>query len=263
MRSLGYPGMPLCRRHLSPTHTETRPVDRARANDISQPTVVAMMTEALELDGRQRVLEIGTGSGYQAAILSLLSRHVDSIEILPQLGDVARRPACPIRVCQRRRAHRRRLPRMAAGSSVRPDRAHRSTTQDAPGARRPAGRRGDSSSRRWAGSERGKSSYDCARKTAPSRRSVWVRCASSPWCTACTARETEKNGGARAIGNICVMLRAPVKENPYASFRRERDRRLRTFFGGVRRGFGEPTRHLRSGSARRRYPGRTEPRRRY
>jgi protein-L-isoaspartate(D-aspartate) O-methyltransferase len=53
---------------------------------ISQPTVVAMMTEALKLSGRERVLEIGTGSGYQAAILSLLAREVDSIEIIEELG---------------------------------------------------------------------------------------------------------------------------------------------------------------------------------
>ena len=53
---------------------------------ISQPTVVAMMTEALKLSGRERVLEIGTGSGYQAAILSLLAREVDSIEIIDDLG---------------------------------------------------------------------------------------------------------------------------------------------------------------------------------
>jgi protein-L-isoaspartate(D-aspartate) O-methyltransferase len=57
---------------------------------ISQPHVVAVMTDALELDGHQHVLEIGTGSGYQAAVLSLLSDHVDSIEIIPTLADAAR-----------------------------------------------------------------------------------------------------------------------------------------------------------------------------
>ncbi len=53
---------------------------------ISQPTVVAIMTEALELSGRERVLEIGTGSGYQAAILGVLSREVDSIELVTDLA---------------------------------------------------------------------------------------------------------------------------------------------------------------------------------
>ncbi len=54
---------------------------------ISQPTVVVVMTEALELSGRERVLEIGTGSGYQAAILSLLSCEVFSLEIVAPLAD--------------------------------------------------------------------------------------------------------------------------------------------------------------------------------
>src|SRR5689334_9720604 len=44
---------------------------------ISQPTVVGLMSEALELDGTERILEVGTGSGYQAAVLSRLARHVD------------------------------------------------------------------------------------------------------------------------------------------------------------------------------------------
>ena len=57
----------------------------AMEQTISQPYVVARMTAALELTGRERVLEIGTGSGYQAAILSLLCRRVYSIERLRPL----------------------------------------------------------------------------------------------------------------------------------------------------------------------------------
>jgi protein-L-isoaspartate(D-aspartate) O-methyltransferase len=57
---------------------------------ISQPAVVGLMTQALLLTGEERVLEIGTGSGYQAAVLSRLSREVFSIEILAPLGDRAR-----------------------------------------------------------------------------------------------------------------------------------------------------------------------------
>ncbi len=57
---------------------------------ISQPTIVGIMTAALELRGDERVLEIGTGSGYQAAILSLLAREVYTIEIVPQLAAQAR-----------------------------------------------------------------------------------------------------------------------------------------------------------------------------
>jgi protein-L-isoaspartate(D-aspartate) O-methyltransferase len=52
---------------------------------ISQPYIVAYMTQALDLQGTERVLEIGTGSGYQAAILAEIVREVYTIEILPQL----------------------------------------------------------------------------------------------------------------------------------------------------------------------------------
>lgn len=56
---------------------------------ISQPYVVAFMTEALELKPQDRVLEIGTGSGYQAAVLAELCREVYSIEIVEPLGKEA------------------------------------------------------------------------------------------------------------------------------------------------------------------------------
>jgi protein-L-isoaspartate(D-aspartate) O-methyltransferase len=57
---------------------------------ISAPSVVAAMSEALELAGVETVLEIGTGSGYQTAILSRLARHVVSIERVPRLAARAR-----------------------------------------------------------------------------------------------------------------------------------------------------------------------------
>ena len=56
---------------------------------ISQPYIVAAMTEALGLDRNSLVLEVGTGSGYQAAILSLLVNKVYSIEIIPDLAHAA------------------------------------------------------------------------------------------------------------------------------------------------------------------------------
>jgi protein-L-isoaspartate(D-aspartate) O-methyltransferase len=58
---------------------------------ISQPYVVAYMTELLELQSRHRVLEIGTGSGYQAAVLSRIAAHVVSIERYRTLAEKARR----------------------------------------------------------------------------------------------------------------------------------------------------------------------------
>src|SRR5216117_3280326 len=57
---------------------------------ISQPYIVALMTELLELSGREKALEIGTGSGYQTAVLAELARRVCSIERLPRLGERAR-----------------------------------------------------------------------------------------------------------------------------------------------------------------------------
>jgi len=57
---------------------------------ISQPYIVGFMTQALDVGPGDRVLEIGTGSGYQAAVLSLLARNVYTIEIVPPLADRAR-----------------------------------------------------------------------------------------------------------------------------------------------------------------------------
>jgi protein-L-isoaspartate(D-aspartate) O-methyltransferase len=58
---------------------------------ISQPFIVAYMTEALQLSKDQTVLEIGTGSGYQAAVLAELVRQVYTIELIPELAERARR----------------------------------------------------------------------------------------------------------------------------------------------------------------------------
>jgi protein-L-isoaspartate(D-aspartate) O-methyltransferase len=58
---------------------------------ISQPYMVALMTECLNLDGGEKVLEIGTGSGYQAAILAEIVKDVYSVERFPSLADSARK----------------------------------------------------------------------------------------------------------------------------------------------------------------------------
>jgi len=57
---------------------------------ISQPYIVGLMTALLELGGREKVLEIGTGSGYQTAVLAELARRVCSMERLPRLAERAR-----------------------------------------------------------------------------------------------------------------------------------------------------------------------------
>jgi len=59
---------------------EDTPLPIACGQTISQPSVVALMTEALEVSSRDKVLEVGTGSGYQAAILSQLARRVYTVE---------------------------------------------------------------------------------------------------------------------------------------------------------------------------------------
>jgi protein-L-isoaspartate(D-aspartate) O-methyltransferase len=69
---------------------ENTPLPIGLGQTISQPFIVAYMTEALQVDRAHTVLEIGTGSGYQAAILAGLAREVLSIEIVPQLADRAR-----------------------------------------------------------------------------------------------------------------------------------------------------------------------------
>lgn len=58
---------------------------------ISQPYIVALTLEALQLRGHERVLEVGAGSGYQAALLGLLAREVYAIEIVPELAESAKR----------------------------------------------------------------------------------------------------------------------------------------------------------------------------
>jgi len=70
---------------------EDYPLPIGEGQTISQPYIVALMTELLELKAEDRVLEIGTGSGYQGAILSRLAREVYSIEIVPSLGETARK----------------------------------------------------------------------------------------------------------------------------------------------------------------------------
>jgi protein-L-isoaspartate(D-aspartate) O-methyltransferase len=69
---------------------EDRPLPIGRGQTISQPFVVAYMTEQLQLGGDERVLEVGTGSGYQAAVLGELAAEVYTIEIVEELGLRAR-----------------------------------------------------------------------------------------------------------------------------------------------------------------------------
>jgi len=70
---------------------ENRPLPIGYGQTISQPYIVALMTDLLDVEGDDIVLEVGTGSGYQAAILAELVKKVYTIEIIKELGEQAKR----------------------------------------------------------------------------------------------------------------------------------------------------------------------------
>ena len=76
---------------IRPYAYDDRPLPIGRGQTISQPYIVAYMTQALQLQPSHKVLEIGTGSGYQSAVLAELAKQVYSIEIVPDLAEGARR----------------------------------------------------------------------------------------------------------------------------------------------------------------------------
>jgi protein-L-isoaspartate(D-aspartate) O-methyltransferase len=80
--------VPLESRHIA---YEDRPLPIGWEQTISQPYIIALMTEVLELTGSEKVLELGTGSGYQTAILAELSRTVVTVERVPALAESARK----------------------------------------------------------------------------------------------------------------------------------------------------------------------------
>ena len=88
---------------LRPQAYEDRPLPIGQGQTISQPFIVAYMTEALAVRPTDRILEIGTGSGYQAAVLARLAREVYTIEIVPDLARQAMarlKPYANVRVRQ-------------------------------------------------------------------------------------------------------------------------------------------------------------------
>ncbi len=68
---------------------ENRPLPIGHGQTISQPLIVALMTQGLSLQGDEKVLEVGTGSGYQAALLSQIAAEVVSVERVPELAERA------------------------------------------------------------------------------------------------------------------------------------------------------------------------------
>jgi len=80
--------IPAANRHLA---YEDRPLPIGEGQTISQPFIVALMTQALKLKGTEKVLELGTGSGYQAAILASLAKKVITVERVQSLAATAAR----------------------------------------------------------------------------------------------------------------------------------------------------------------------------
>jgi protein-L-isoaspartate(D-aspartate) O-methyltransferase len=77
-------------RRLRHAAYENRPLPIGYGQTISQPYIVALMTDLLDVDGDDIVLEVGTGSGYQAAILAQLVKKIYTIEIIKELGEQAK-----------------------------------------------------------------------------------------------------------------------------------------------------------------------------
>jgi protein-L-isoaspartate(D-aspartate) O-methyltransferase len=79
--------VPAAQRHMA---YQNRPLSIGHGQTISQPFIVGYMTEAASIAPGEKVLEIGTGSGYQAAVLAELAKDVYTIEIIPELAEGAR-----------------------------------------------------------------------------------------------------------------------------------------------------------------------------
>ena len=123
---------------------DDRPLPIGEGQTISQPYMVAVMTDVLSPQATDRVLEIGTGSGYQTAILARLAARVVSIERHAVLAARAKTVLDSLGIAQRRDPRRRRHRRAARRRAVRPDPRHRRRPRrprlapPATGRRRPA-----------------------------------------------------------------------------------------------------------------------------
>ena len=156
------------------------PLGIGSGQTISQPSVVGEMTEALELNGPERVLEIGTGSGYQAAVLSVLAREVYTIEIVPELGERAEKRLrdlgyanVHVRVGDGYAGWPEHAPLIASCSPRRLPRCRRRCSISSPTAEswsRPSVRR-----------TRRRSCYGSARRAGSSRANLSRTCASFRW----------------------------------------------------------------------------------
>ena len=130
--------------NLRPYAYRDGPLPIGEDQTISQPYIVAFMTQAMNLSPTDRVLEIGTGSGYQAAVLGEIAAEVYTIEIIPALAERSGAFAAGSGVLEHSRAHRGRVLRVAGEGAVRRHYRNRSAQPRTPGPGRPAGRRSPS-----------------------------------------------------------------------------------------------------------------------
>ena len=100
---------------------EDHPLPIAAGQTISQPYIVALMLDLLQLNSSSKVLEIGTGSGYQTAVLTQLAEHVYSVERHPELARQAAGNIVPARFDECQRGDRRRQPGLGGVCAVRRD----------------------------------------------------------------------------------------------------------------------------------------------
>ena len=107
-----------------------RPLPIGFDKTISQPLMVAVMTDLLELEPDDLVLEIGTGRGYQAAVLAELAGRVYSVELIDELGPTGRPAAETTRLHQHRSPRRERLFRLARARPVRQSDGHGGARSD-------------------------------------------------------------------------------------------------------------------------------------
>ena len=120
--------------HLRPHAHDNRPLPIGHGQTISQPLIVAVMTHLLRLEPSSRVLEIGTGSGYQTAILAELAGEVVSVEVVAAAGRRGEGQARGSGLSQHRVPDRRRRRRLGRAGALRRHPGDRGHADDPAGA---------------------------------------------------------------------------------------------------------------------------------
>ncbi len=149
------------------------PLPIGNGQTISQPFIVAIMTELLDLSPSSKVLEIGTGSGYQTAILAELAGHVYTVEVIGALAERAQSVLAAMGYTQYRLPGRERRRGVGDESAVRRGDRDRRRHRDPAGAHRPDGRaraHGDPGRRPGIGADAHADRKGRERRDVPARR---------------------------------------------------------------------------------------------